>query len=215
LCVSARAKRFNRVFYQLLASLKAAAGRPAARDVKINFARCKIDFSITAGCGSACSFINEIFADETGGICSLLLERCPTVYSAGRVFSRSFHSDSLRSGTEIDGFRAPVAFYIIVCVTLVMNHANHRPRLGVHFSNRTLWTDYFRWWPARYRLLKEFFWPRKSPQIRNQEVREQRAISQLARSNSDQRKFPSTLRSRRLCAARVVLLCASTYREQS
>jgi hypothetical protein len=94
LCMSVRAKRFNRVFYQLLASLKAAAGRPA-RDVKINFARCKIDFSITAGCGSACSFINEIFADETGGICSLLLERCPTVYSAGRVclwLSRSFHS---------------------------------------------------------------------------------------------------------------------------
>jgi len=59
--------------------------------------------------------------------------------------------------TEIDGFRALGAFYIIVCVTLVMNHANHRPRLGVHFSNRTLWTDYFRWWPARYRLLKEFF----------------------------------------------------------
>lgn len=63
---------------------------------------------------AACSFINEIFADETGGICSLLLERCPTVYSAGRVpLSRFIRIRALAAaGLKLMDF-APRSFFTL------------------------------------------------------------------------------------------------------
>jgi hypothetical protein len=70
---------------------------------------------------------------------------------------------------------------------------------------------------ARYRLLKEFFSSRKSPQIRNQEVRESRERFLNSRSNSDQRKFPTPIEEIVRCS-RGFALCVErhhTYREQS
>lgn len=79
-----------------------------------------------------------------------------------------------------------------------MNHANYRPRLCVHFSNAQCGRRGLTIFGVGGALqaVKEFFSsPHKSPQIRNQEVRAEssQAISQLARSNFDERKFPTPI----------------------